>query len=461
MEHERTYIFPVEHYEFERDDRYLFFDPQNFVWFKTDHLGHLTVNCLKQSTSAHEAAVALGQATRNDPEDAAVYIDRWLTRLFDLGFLHHDKYQRRLPSVVLSDNPVELYIHMTGRCNLRCLYCYNLDHRDLLRKGKEGSSEDFLRLIDEAAELGIHRVRITGGEALLNPITLPMARRARDHGMETNLLTNGTLITKELAVEIAEVIDSVSISLDSADPEEHDLMRGKNSHARVLRSIGLLKQAGVRWLHLNAVITPANKGSVTRFLEVAWDELGADRVTIAPSELDLPDPNDRLSELSYVLTPKEISEIHAKENEFYRQRGQVEQPERSQMWRCQCGAANGIVSIDANGDVYPCQTMHDPEFLCGNAFRIGLANALKNSPTLNRIKHITVDEIEGCNRCAMRYLCAGGCRMMAHYHEGRVDARIRRYCKSLFQASLDQLWTAADSSATPSMPTHAAPALTC
>ncbi len=447
MQRATAYTFPPESYEFEREGQYLFFDPQNFLWFKTDLLGKMTVNCLQQAENSGEAAAALAQATENEPEHAAVYVDRWLTKLFDHGFLQRGKYVHNLPTVVLGNHPVDLYVHMTGRCNLRCLYCYNMEHRDLQRKVREGSRDDFLNLIDEAAELGIRCVRITGGEALLSPITLPLARRAHDYGIETNLLTNSILITQELAAQIAEAVDVISISLDSADPKEHNLMRGKNTHAQVLRSIRRLKKAGVGRLHLNAVITPTNKGSISRFLAFAWDELGADRVTLAPSELELPDPHDRLSEFSYVLAPEEITEIHEEEKEFYRQRGQVARPERSDLWRCQCGAANGVISIDANGDIYPCQTMHGPEFLCGNAFEDGLANALENSAVLNRLKKLTVDTIDGCNRCAMRYLCAGGCRMMAHYHEGRVDARIRRYCKSLFQGALDQLWQAADSPA--------------
>lgn len=435
-------VFPPEYYEFERDGQYLFFDPQSFVWFVTDPLGRLAVRGLAEG-GQEGARSAVAEATSNRAEDAAPYVRRWLNRLLELGFLHESEYVRRMPERILSEHPSDLYLHVTSRCNLRCLYCYNLDHRDGMRQVAAGRLEEFLAVIDEAAEIGFESLRITGGEALLNPGVVTMARRGKEHGLMVNLLTNGTLVTPERAREIAECVDVVSISLDSADPEEHDRMRGRGSHAKVLRSLALLKEAGLRYLHLNAVVTPLNLGSVREYLELAWNRLGADQVTLAPSEAELVDPRGIRNGVVYVLGPDDLLRLQEIEQEFYRERGHVPESNASALWRCQCGAGNGVVSVDANGDVYPCQTLHSEEFLCGNAFTEGLATALAGSRPLRWMKELTVDRLDGCSRCAMRYLCGGGCRFHAHAREGRADVRDRHLCKVSFRRSLDSLWSAA------------------
>lgn len=441
---ENSYTFPPEYYEFQRDEQSLFFDPQNFVWFKTDALGKKVVNSLARERSLETVAEGVARSTGGRPENAAVYVEKWIARLLQIGFLHEGTYERRVPVSMICQAPSELYLHLTSRCNLRCVYCYNLDHRDGMRKAGQGAREQFFALVDEAAEIGIRTLRLTGGEALLNPHALAIARRAKERQLITNLLTNGTLITPERAGEIAQWVDLLSISLDSADPEEHDRMRGKGSHARVVRAIGLLKQAGVRFLHVNAVVTPLSKASVPRFLQFAWDELDADQVTLAPSDIELPDERGVRGTETYVLTPEDMIEILEAENAFYAPREEERPIRRSSLWRCHCGVGNGIVSVEANGDVYPCQTLHTPDLQCGNAFRDGLRTVIEQSAQIGRMKELTVDRIPGCDRCAMRYICGGGCRMNAYYRQGDIGARDHEYCKGLFRTALNRLWDAAN-----------------
>lgn len=130
------------------------------------------------------------------------------------------EYKREEVAKGILEHPIILYIHLTSKCNLKCPYCYNQEHRtELIGIGRtpgggviatEGKTKDFLRVVDEAAELGFREVKLTGGEALIDKDALLIAERAKSHGMRVNLLTNGLLVTEEMAQKIARFVDSVS-----------------------------------------------------------------------------------------------------------------------------------------------------------------------------------------------------------------------------------------------------------
>lgn len=451
-----TYVVPPENYVFERDSRYLLLDPVNFLWFVTDDKGKAMFDGLLGGTGERGAAESLANLIGADPNSDALnsYVRKYIDHLLKIGFLHEGQYQKaELPSGTL-DSPKVLYIHLTSKCNLRCPYCYNQDHRtELIQIGKfpgsseittEGRVEDFLKIVDEAAELGFVEVKLTGGEATLNRDFLVIAARAKAHGMRVNLLTNGSLITEQLAKEIAAVIDSVSISVDSASAEEHDSVRGRGSHAKAVNAINLLREAGAKYVHVNAVITPVNANSVGAFLDYAENTLKADKVTTAGSGIKVEDPQDRWGAADYQLTKEQQYHVFEQTRDFYNEHpGPQRLVHRGELFRKQCGVGNGIVSIDANGDIYPCQTLHRSEFNCGNAFRSGLRAVLEKSEIIKRSKQAAVDILPECKTCPVRYICAGGCRSEAYTLEGDFLARNRAMCPTYFAAAVDQLWNAA------------------
>jgi radical SAM protein with 4Fe4S-binding SPASM domain len=461
---EKRYALPPEYHVFERDEQFLIFDPRNFIWFKTDSIGKTVFEGLARNGRPEDAEEELARLVGLSPSDPQVidYVSEYVRHLLDVKFLHEDEYNQVDWAPTLLDRPKLLYLHLTTKCNLRCPYCYNQEHRfqfiqltskKVAKEGprehqSEGTKEDFFRVIDEAAKLGFNQVKITGGEALLNKDALDIAARARSHGMSVNLLTNATLITEELARRMAEVVSTVSISLDSADPEEHDAVRGRGTHAKVLGAIKMLREAGMNRIHLNSVVTPVNMNSVEEFLDFAYNDLKAREVTIAGSTMNVDDPNARWGADEHTLTGEQFQHVYEQERHFY----QIREKSRTKkslvaagsLRRTQCGVGNGLVSVESNGDVYPCQTMHQPEFLCGNAFKTGLEQVLETSGIIKTMKSLQVDILPECNVCPMRYVCAGGCRKEAFAKEGDLTARNRVMCPIYFEGALDRLWDAAN-----------------
>jgi cyclic pyranopterin phosphate synthase len=156
-----------------------------------------------------------------------------------------------------------LRVSITDRCNERCTYCMPHELQEWLPREDILTFEETLRLIRIASELGVSKVRITGGEPLtrrgvLNLIRgLPKIRGVRDIGLSTN----GTLLAREvephttMAEALREAgVRSVNISLDTLDPQVYSEITGRDFHALVIDGIDAALLAGFDQIKLNAVL---------------------------------------------------------------------------------------------------------------------------------------------------------------------------------------------------------------
>lgn len=113
---------------------------------------------------------------------------------------------------------------LTLACNLNCLHCGSTAGG---RRAAELTPEEALRLCADLAAAGTRGVALMGGEPLLRPDFLAIARRVRELGMELSVITNGTVTPPGLFGELAALQPrAVAVSLDAASPELHDRIRG-------------------------------------------------------------------------------------------------------------------------------------------------------------------------------------------------------------------------------------------
>lgn len=114
-----------------------------------------------------------------------------------------------------------LRISVTDRCNLRCIYCMPEDGVKLVDRSQILREEEIIRICRIMAELGITRIKLTGGEPLVHVRMPELVRQIKEiPGIcKVTLTTNGTLL-KEQIKELAEAgLDSVNISLDTLNRE--------------------------------------------------------------------------------------------------------------------------------------------------------------------------------------------------------------------------------------------------
>lgn len=149
-----------------------------------------------------------------------------------------------------------LRISLTDRCNLRCVYCMPQDGLQWQARADQLSVDEIARVVETAAQGGVKRVRLTGGEPLVHPKIVEIVRRiASIKGIEeVSLTTNGMLLEK-VAQPLADVgLTRVNISLDSLDADKFKRITRGGDLNRVWRGITAAEQAHLSPLKLNTVI---------------------------------------------------------------------------------------------------------------------------------------------------------------------------------------------------------------
>jgi radical SAM protein with 4Fe4S-binding SPASM domain len=86
-----------------------------------------------------------------------------------------------------------------------------------------------------------------------------------------------------------------------------------------------------------------------------------------------------------------------------------------------CGAGIKLLSIAANGDVFPCHMFHNTDLVMGNIFKQDLSRIL-NSEVGLLMKGLCVDDFSNCFSCKYKYLCGGGCRARSYYAFRQLNA---------------------------------------
>ena len=156
-----------------------------------------------------------------------------------------------------------LRVSITDRCNERCTYCMPQELQEWLPREGILTFEETLRLIRIAAELGVSKIRITGGEPLTRRGVVDLIRQLpKIPGLnDIGLSTNGTLLARPVEPNLtmaaalrAAGVRSVNISLDTLDRDVYSQITGRDLHAQVLGGIEAAIAAGFEQIKLNAVL---------------------------------------------------------------------------------------------------------------------------------------------------------------------------------------------------------------
>jgi heme b synthase len=156
----------------------------------------------------------------------------------------------------------------TRNCNLACVHCRASATRGPF-SGELDTAAAF-RLLDQIAQVGKPITILTGGEPLLRTDIFDIAKYGTDRGLSMVMAPNGTLITENIAEQMANAgIRRISISLDGATQESHDRFRGVDGALEgALRGIRLAKDAGIEF-QINTTITRTNLLEIPKIQDLA------------------------------------------------------------------------------------------------------------------------------------------------------------------------------------------------
>jgi radical SAM protein with 4Fe4S-binding SPASM domain len=298
--------------------------------------------------------------------------------------------------------PLTAMIEIADRCNEVCVHCYQV-------QGQRGELEtdDWRKILDELAELGVLFLTISGGEATLRADFLEIVAHARKRRFAVKLFTNGLSMTRELAGQLAELaVQEVQISLYSHRAEVHDwVTRVPGSWDKTVNGARFLMEAGVRVV-LKSPIMTFNEADVDAYIDFVTG-LGADYMLDA--QLDAREGADREPEAFRVsddayLAARRNPRLDAAPKE------KVERPLEANV----CGACSGNVHIEANGEIRPCTLL---DVAVGHALEDGVKKAWEQNEDAAMIRELTWADLHGCRDCDLHSYC-GRCFSNARVEVG-------------------------------------------
>lgn len=339
----------------------------------------------------------------------------------------------------------KMFWSITERCCYSCRHCYNWAENG--PKAVEFTWEECQRLIDEAADCGVQRIKLTGGEPLMHPHFLDIVRAIHARGMEVEkVYTSGAFLTQEILDEFHKIGCRTVFKVAFDGIGQHDWLHQQDgAEAKTLAAMKLCLE---NHFPVHAIIN-VHRRNVDTLLPTAkmLDKMGVQamqilRTTESPAFRKFA-PHSALSVREYLdsllkfLTdylaaglniPVEIWSImsidpkrfRGDKEKFIEQFVKASQEEVDRYTRPVCRSNRSLIGVAADGELYPCLTMtglfREKKVSFGNVKCQGLRDLLVEGAyiesvccTLNDLRQ----QNKECGTCVHFSRCTAGCRAYA------------------------------------------------
>lgn len=310
--------------------------------------------------------------------------------------------------------PLWLLAEVTYRCPLHCVFCYN--PIDFARQGEELTTDDWLRVLREAREMGAVQLGISGGEPLVRDDLEDIVGEARRLGYYSNLLTSGVGLTAERAARLRVAgLDHVQLSFQDSTREMNDFLSNTRTFDLKGRVAAIIKGEG--WpMVMNVVIHRLNIDHIDRIIAMA-EELGAEYLELA---------NTQYYSWAYVnrelLLPTREQLRRAEEvtNSWRARLGDrmriffvAPDYHEGRAKKCVNGWGSMFLTVTPDGTALPCHTARMlPGLRFPNVAETNLRHIWFDSEGFNRFRG-TGWMKEPCASCDQKEQDLGGCRCQA------------------------------------------------
>lgn len=348
--------------------------------------------------------------------------------------------------------PTFFLVDLTKKCSLRCVYCF----RELSEESPVMDHAVLASICDEligyCKKINSDHVTIQpwGGEPMLEFMSILYTRsRFTEAGMHPKITieTNATLITPEKAKLLYENDIEVGVSIDGC-AEVHNVQRpfenGAPSLQAVEKGISNLRSAGYKNIFSITVVT---KNTIERLDDII--RYYAFELKLNGIKLNLMRKTDRNRELAPDPNQIEgyVEELISCMKNCFERKAEIIEHNISQRLRnltcrpcdniCNAHGCHGgyrMLSIDAKGDVYPCELSDDPSYRIGHIGDKGFVEMVVEAIE-NRHEYFLPRELDGCSECPWFFYCRGGCRAAVKYDCGdprKVDKTECLFNKALY-----------------------------
>ena len=315
---------------------------------------------------------------------------------------------------MIAPRPYALLAEITYRCPLHCPYCSNPTR---VRDDGELTTDEWTRVIRDAAALGVLQVGFSGGEPLARRDLPDLVRAARETNLYTNLITSGIGLDDDRVSALRDAgLDSFQLSFQSDDSDLADEIAGARAHQRKLETAAKIRAAGIP-LSLNFVIHRRNIDRLAQMIALA-ESLQAGRVELANVQFygwAFLNRAALLPTREQVVRAREIAtaakaRLAGKIDIFYVLPDYYEARPKP----CLGGWGQRYLTVNPIGDVLPCPTASSaiPDLRFENVRARELDWIWRESESFNRFRG-TEWMPEPCHSCPQREIDFGGCRCQA------------------------------------------------
>jgi len=305
----------------------------------------------------------------------------------------------------------EVWLHTNNSCNLACTHC-------LVSSGPDGDlglpTDRWLAVIAQARGLGVRRFYLTGGEPLLRPDAVELARAIlADPEAELVILTNGIPLTGHRVAALAELDSArlrLQVSIDGASAASHDAVRGKGGFDRALAGIGNALDGGLA-VTLTTVVTAVNADEVAAVTRLAgtlgvrhhhllWmHRRGRALAGSAPPVAKV------IEVVRAAVAAGQEAGVTIDNVEAVKSRLNVPAGVRRDL----SNACITSLCVSWDGRCFPSASTAGEADLClGSVLATPLAELRRDSPVAHRFRAATVEAKGQCIGCSFKYLCGGG-----------------------------------------------------
>jgi radical SAM protein with 4Fe4S-binding SPASM domain len=343
--------------------------------------------------------------------------------------------------------PCEVTLKVVSACNLRCKHC--LYYEEEYSSANDFSTDELLNLIKYLAEeINVLKITLTGGEPFLRDDLIQIIKLIKSYNISLEILTNGILITDEIANEISKFFnpktDYIQVSLDGATEETHEVIRGKGTFQKTIESIKRLADKGINVV-INSVTTSKNIEKLPIFYELFRNinikKIGLSKFNLINKEQNylVPDLNSEIiytAELIKKMSMQPEIRLSTRNLNIFdflsSATGQdlldkFLKKKKFEKTNCHTCNKHEKIFIDAVGKVALCSNVYQEELFLGNIREESFGNIwekrLKNPLFMNRNFKGT-----DCEKCRYISFCNGGCPYYTYLAYGNVNLKNPR-CK--------------------------------
>jgi len=166
---------------------------------------------------------------------------------------------------------INLRISVTDRCNFRCTYCMPADNVEFMDRDKLLTFEEITRVANIVSGLGIHRLRLTGGEPLMRKdMHVLIGMLSKVEGIDDIAMTTNAFFLKDQARRLREAgLQRLNISLDALDPEKFKHVNRRDCLQQVLDGLAEASKVGYKAIKINAVaMRDFSESEIMRLIEL-------------------------------------------------------------------------------------------------------------------------------------------------------------------------------------------------